>query len=82
MSQVCIYCGESRGEKLGCCGENHWEDAIDEDDCDHELKLTGMYEPFSVSCSKCGSLNFSEDEFDAQQAKIGGMPYGTYGNGE
>ena len=50
-----------------------------EGSCDHELKLTGMYEPFSVACEKCGSLHFSEDEFDAQQAKIGGMPYGTYG---
>ena len=81
MSQGCIYCGEPRGEKMGCCGENHWEDALEEE-CGHELKLTGMYEPFSVACGKCGSLHFSEDEFDAQQAKIGGMPYGTYGHGE
>lgn len=24
--EVCGYCGERRGEKLGCCGENHWEE--------------------------------------------------------
>ena len=57
-------------------------DEVNKDTCQHELKLTGMYEPFSVACKKCGSLHFSEDEFDAQQAKIGGMPYGTYGMGD
>lgn len=24
--EVCGYCGERRGEKIGCCGENHWEE--------------------------------------------------------
>jgi len=24
---VCIYCGEPKGESLGCCGENHWTTA-------------------------------------------------------
>ena len=23
--QVCVYCGEPRGDKYGCCDENHWE---------------------------------------------------------
>ena len=23
--QVCVYCGEPRDDKLGCCDENHWE---------------------------------------------------------
>ena len=28
--EVCGYCGERRGEKLGCCGENHWDEVDDE----------------------------------------------------
>lgn len=24
---VCIYCGEPKGDSLGCCGENHWTTA-------------------------------------------------------
>jgi hypothetical protein len=28
--EVCGYCGERRGEKYGCCGENHW-DEVDDD---------------------------------------------------
>ena len=28
--EVCGYCGEQRGEKMGCCGENHW-DEVDDD---------------------------------------------------
>ena len=23
--QVCVYCGTPRGDKFGCCDENHWE---------------------------------------------------------
>ena len=30
---VCIYCGEPKLERLGCCGENHWEEAEDEMPC-------------------------------------------------
>lgn len=48
-------------------------DEARKDTCQHELKLTGMYEPFSVACNKCGSLHFSEDEFDAQQAEQEGV---------
>ena len=22
--EVCYYCGEPQGEKIGCCGENHF----------------------------------------------------------
>lgn len=29
--EVCGYCGEPRGEKYGCCDENHWEE-VDEVD--------------------------------------------------
>ena len=24
---VCMYCGEPKNERLGCCGENHWTTA-------------------------------------------------------
>jgi ribosomal protein L37E len=24
--ETCIYCGEPRREKIGCCGENHWDE--------------------------------------------------------
>jgi len=24
---VCIYCGEPKGDSIGCCGENHWTTA-------------------------------------------------------
>jgi len=23
---VCIYCGEPKGDKISCCGENHFEE--------------------------------------------------------
>ena len=26
----CIYCGEEKGEKLSCCGENHFDELEDE----------------------------------------------------
>ena len=26
------------------------------DDCDHDPKPTGMYEPFDMACSKCGRV--------------------------
>ena len=28
--EVCGYCGEQRGEKMGCCGENHWGEVDDD----------------------------------------------------
>jgi len=24
---VCMYCGEPKGDSIGCCGENHWTTA-------------------------------------------------------
>ena len=27
----CIYCGEPKGDKLSCCGENHFEEMYDEE---------------------------------------------------
>ena len=64
--EVCIYCGEPRGEKMGCCGENHWDD-VPEDPAD--------------PCEKCSAPCYqkAEDMFNSKQAEIGGMPYGTYG---
>lgn len=26
MSQVCMYCGTPRNDRMSCCGENHWEE--------------------------------------------------------
>ena len=28
----CIYCGEPKGDKLSCCGENHFEEMYDEEE--------------------------------------------------
>ena len=33
MSAVCVYCGEPKYDKIGCCGENHWEDQPDCPEC-------------------------------------------------
>ena len=27
----CIYCGEPKGDRLSCCGENHFEEMYDEE---------------------------------------------------
>lgn len=29
--EVCMYCYNPRGEKFSCCGENHWEEASEDD---------------------------------------------------
>ena len=28
--EICIYCEELRGDKSGCCGENHWDEVDSE----------------------------------------------------
>lgn len=30
---VCIYCGMPKGEKISCCGENHFEERSIENEC-------------------------------------------------
>jgi hypothetical protein len=32
MTEYCCYCGEERGDKLGCCQENHFVPFEDLDD--------------------------------------------------
>jgi hypothetical protein len=54
--EVCVYCGEPRGEKYGCCGENHWETSA-EHNID-EAKDTIKYDP------KTGKLTGWEHEGD------------------
>lgn len=36
--QYCCYCIERRGEKMSCCGENHWIEFRDLDD-DTQLEI-------------------------------------------
>lgn len=36
--QYCCYCVERRGDKIGCCGENHWIQFRDLDD-DTQLEI-------------------------------------------
>jgi sulfur relay (sulfurtransferase) complex TusBCD TusD component (DsrE family) len=36
--QYCCYCVERRGEKMSCCGENHWIEFNDLDD-DTQLEI-------------------------------------------
>jgi hypothetical protein len=36
--QYCCYCVERRGEKMSCCGENHWIQFKDLDD-DTQLEI-------------------------------------------
>jgi hypothetical protein len=47
--QVCIYCGNPRGDKYGCCDENHWttkgefesEHGVNEDE-DHDTSFEAI----------------------------------------
>jgi len=32
MIEICTYCHEPRNDRIGCCGENHWEEVP----CDSE----------------------------------------------
>jgi hypothetical protein len=34
--EACIYCGTPRGDSVGCCGENHFEDLPQCPYCDSE----------------------------------------------
>ena len=29
--EICIYCEGPRGDKMGCCGENHWDEVDGEE---------------------------------------------------
>jgi hypothetical protein len=31
MIEICVYCYEPRNDKNGCCGENHWDEVIDDE---------------------------------------------------
>jgi len=42
MFEICIYCGEPRGEKMGCCGENHWGEGIDPEDIAIEAEVAAQ----------------------------------------
>ena len=56
--QVCVYCGEPRDDKLGCCDENHWETKKEFDDNMNEAKDKVTYDP------KTGKLSGWEHEGD------------------
>ena len=56
--EVCVYCGEPRDDKLGCCDENHWETKKEFDDNMNEAKDKVTYDP------KTGKLSGWEHEGD------------------
>ena len=58
--EVCVYCGDSRDDKLGCCDENHWvtKAEFDKDHGVNEEKDTIKYDP------KTGKLTGWEHEGD------------------
>jgi hypothetical protein len=56
--EVCVYCGEPRDDKLGCCEENHWETKKEFDDNMNEAKDKISYDP------KTGKLTGWEHEGD------------------
>jgi len=54
--KICVYCGKKKGSKIGCCGENQWDDIPECPRCHSEFIETeddGMY-----LCSDC-KLNFT-----------------------
>ena len=58
--QVCVYCGEPRDDKMGCCDENHWvsKKEFDNDNEVNEAKDKVTYDP------KTGKLTGWEHEGD------------------
>lgn len=56
--EVCGYCGEPRGEKYGCCGENHWEEMPECHKCGEENvgRDGDTYE-----CGGCGNKWLNEE---------------------
>jgi hypothetical protein len=61
--EVCVYCGDPRDDKLGCCDENHWETKKEFDDNMNEAKDTIKYDP------KTGKLTGWEHEGDWEKTK-------------
>jgi hypothetical protein len=58
--QVCVYCGDPRDDKLGCCEENHFisKKEFDQDNDVNEAKDKVTYDP------KTGKLTGWEHEGD------------------
>jgi hypothetical protein len=61
--EVCVYCGDPRDDKLGCCDENHWETKKEFDDNMNEAKDKVSYDP------KTGKLTGWEHEGDWKKSK-------------
>lgn len=49
--EVCIYCGEARRDKLGCCSENHWEEMPDCPECGSDN--VGRLNSNTYECGGC-----------------------------
>jgi hypothetical protein len=63
--QVCVYCGEPRDDKFGCCEENHFisKKEFDQDNEVNEAKDKVSYDP------KTGKLTGWEHEGDWKKSK-------------
>jgi hypothetical protein len=63
--EVCVYCGDPRDDKLGCCQENHWETKAEFDKAHgvDEAKDKVTYDP------KTGKLTGWEHEGDWKKTK-------------
>lgn len=49
--EVCTYCGEPKGERIGCCGENHWEAMPDCPQCGSDN--VGRLDSNTYECGDC-----------------------------
>lgn len=49
--EVCTYCGEPKGERMGCCGENHWDEMPDCPECGSDN--VGRLDSNTYECDAC-----------------------------
>ena len=80
--EICTYCGEPRADKIGCCGENHWDEVEEENNprgcqdgaCGHEsdcsIHNTGV--PELLGPCDCGAVSATNLELLGLSAKAAG----------
>lgn len=58
---TCVYCGNPKGDRLSCCGENHWEEIPECPMCgaEHVSKDDDAYR-----CEFC-NLKWTDEQYDA-----------------
>lgn len=46
MTEVCVYCGSFKNDRLSCCGENHWESL--EDQIKSEMEIYNLVNEYDL----------------------------------